>query len=491
MSLETSPRIVIDALLILTIIVTIFRVESAIANAEHVTESYDLTESFAMIGREPVVAAGHTGAGTAVAIIEGGQIDLDGTDANGDRYFGDCSDPQWIADLKQQHGASWWRYADHLGYAPEQGPGAACRVAWIQCINHTGAGYKQCDLPQFRSTHYTDTASVAARTAPGAKLVILRGGYWDPQKPRDVRAGLSFLLQSDYSNFDEFDSTVTPAQRDKWRLHWQQEFGAQSPVERFNIVAVNMSFTYLDDPTASSGVKLFSQTCSVNPGTVFDPDRYIDDFLIARDCPSCHGDTCIDESIAMGQELDLTQLFSDLRSAGVVPVVANTNRKDVLNAMSVPACFDGAMRISAVWDGHESLPPERTNIHGGTHPEFSTLLSPSPHKGEWAPGYPSDGAPSSPAAPMVAASIAILRSSGVAPDATPDELETYLQGSAVWIEQEKNCQGPPDTIYCPESPPFGYPVPDYFLPQFNLEMAVDLAMEMRNAPRDGIGSGRR
>ena len=458
------------------------------ASAQIVTGVRVLDESFAIIGQPQTIAAGHTGQDSAVVVVEFTSVDyLTAVDNNGERMFGDCVDPAWVTTAKQTYGNDWWLEKGHLGYAPSQGSGETCRVAWVQCIGFGYDGYSKCGWPPEPSpSHQQEVAAIVAKTAPDAKIIFLHQGpnffseTVPSSTPQALRGTIEWMLKSGYQNFSDFDPSLTPAEQAEWLAILQTEFNNESPIEKWNIKAVNMSWDGLKSGPLggyNNNVKYFSDYCSVNPGEPFNPDKYLDDMRVFGWCGTSPTAECEATERAKGADYDLTDAFAELRAAGVLPIAAGANQNAYMNGHSWPGCTKGALTVSSVWDGHSSNPASATNIYGATHPTMNNLLAPSPHIGMWHSAYPQTTAAVSFALPIVAASAAILGGSSLLPDATAAQLEYYLRETADPVIQDRSCTKPAGTPNCPDSPPYGYPVPGYEVPRLNLFAAANAASE--------------
>jgi len=455
--------------------------------SEVVTGQRVLDDAFELVGQPDAIANGFTGDGAAVAVVEFSSVDFIGAlDHNGELLFGDCQEPQWVTDSKAIHGNNWWLEKGHLGYAPEQGPGAACRVAWVQCFTYGYQGFSKCTWPPAASPyHQREVAAIVARTAPDAKILLLHQGNnvfsteVPTTNPQTLRGTLLWLQQFGYQNFTDFDPSLSVAEKDEWLVHLQTEFGTQSPIERWGVKAVNLSWDGLKSGPFggyNNNVKYFSSTCLTNPGTEpFNPDKYLDDMRVFGFCGTSPDPVCEAKQRAFGADFDMTQSFSDLRNAGVLPITAAANQSNYKNGHSWPACTEGALVVSAVFDGHESHPGTSTDINGATHPTMTTLLAPSPHVGVWHSEYPQSIVGVSFALPIVSASLAILGGSNLMPEATVDQLELLLTSTGEPVTESRECNLPMGTPFCPDSPPYGSPIPGFSIPRLNLAAAITAA----------------
>jgi hypothetical protein len=452
-----------------------------------VTQQRVLDNALELIGQPETIAQGFNGAGASVAVIEYSSVEFIGaTDHNGALMFGDCQDPIWVTESKASFGNNWWLEKGHLGYAPEQGPGAECRVAWVQCFTYSYNGFAKCTWPPAASNfHQREVAAIVARIAPSAKILFLHQANnifsteVPTSNPQTLRGTLKWLQLWGYNNFDDFDSSLTVSERNEWLAHLRNEFGQQSPIERWGLKAVNLSWDGLKSGPFggyNNNVKYFSSTCSTNPGNAaFNPDKYLDDMRVFGFCGATPNPQCETKQRTFGADFDMTESFAELRKAGVLPVTAGANISQYRNGHSWPACTAGTVIVSAVFDGHESHPGTITDINGATHPTMTTLLAPSPHVGEWDSAYPQSTVATSFALPFVSASLAILGGDAVLPNATPAQLTLLLTSTGVPVTESRICDLPMGTPFCPDSPPYGSPIPGFTIPRLDLLGAATAA----------------
>ncbi|MEJ2140555.1 MAG: thrombospondin type 3 repeat-containing protein [Gammaproteobacteria bacterium] len=232
------------------------------------------------VGQPELLAAGITGAGTSVALLEKGVAAWFFEFDNGlPRPFGACRKP---ADAPP----------DHWGWEPENDPdypGEPCKIAWVMCfaadlatdkpgpvpLTETwgAAGLKACDAnvdsytnstdtirDRFYGGHATNVALGVSSTAPDAKLIAIsvpdetflsfRAAYrWLYTPGTAYEPGTTPAVDSIYLN--------SPDAAD-WAAYWSAKFGADTPINEFNVVAANLGWRLSEN--------VYSESCEpVNP----------------------------------------------------------------------------------------------------------------------------------------------------------------------------------------------------------------------------------
>jgi hypothetical protein len=437
------------------------------------TAKTDFSTSLELIGQPDAVAAGHTGAGTSVVMIENSGLNYQYAE-NGKLLFGDCHRP---ADA-----------IDHQGWKPE---GKDCRVAWVMCVLWWGGGesedysYRNCQFNKEGPTggHATTGAKIIAQTAPDTKIIAisicdtsyfcgplnakgaLRWIYNKRLKDARKKANLSVCLK---------EIGACKRENQKWTQYWTDNFNNQSPAERFNIVAANLSYLALVDFDEDDEDKVvpahFSSTCRArNPDPQNpDPEQYIDDWLKLRN-----------RKTEVPEWYDFNEEFGNLRANRVLPVVAAGNglKPSVVTANSValPACAEGAVTVSGIKENHLDGFFADDSVATSVSPTLTTLASPA---GNFTRLYflRRPMAASSWAAPFVSGSIAVLKAADVAPDDLPEQTVARLVRSGVPVTQSRDCK--PDaakpkyvSLQCPPADVYGTPY-HYELPRLHLKNAV-------------------
>ena len=436
------------------------------------TARTDFSTSLELIGQPEVIAAGHTGAGTSVVVIDDRGINYE-YEENGKRLFGDCQKP---ADA-----------IDHQGWKPE---GKDCRIAWVMCVIWWDGSpqykYRGCQFNKEGPTggHATTSAKIITQTAPGTKIIaisICDASYFCG--PLNAKGALRWiynkkLKQADKkieSFFCDTHSEECGQKKLKWSQYWATNFNNQSPAERFNIVAANLSYVGLVAPDGGDFVPAhFSSACRAhNPDPQNpDPDQYIDDWLKAHN-----------RTTESPEWYDFNEEFRSLRANRVLPVVAAGNglKPSIVTANSValPACSEGAVTVSGIKENHLNRFFADGSTTTSVSPTLTTLVSPV---GNFTHMYLFNrpmGA-SSWAAPFVSGSIAVLRATDVAPNDLPEQTVERLTRSGLPITQSRDCK--PDaanrkyvSLRCPPTDLYGSPY-HYELPRLHLKNAVDDAL---------------
>ncbi|MEJ2140554.1 MAG: hypothetical protein P8Y61_14140, partial [Gammaproteobacteria bacterium] len=223
--------------------------------------------------RQPeVIAAGHTGAGTAVAIIERNAAAWFYEHDDGrPRPFGACRKPENAPP-------------DHWGWAPETDPNfpdEPCKIAWVMCIDSAATdiyadpsnalepcearidSYNRAKDQPYRvysGGHATNSALGMVSTAPDTKIIAISIPNYSEAV---ARAAFRWLYKTgfDYKRLaDESAASQILLGEDapEWVDYWRLTFGAESPAEKHNIVAANMSYIVSD--------MLFNEVCElINP----------------------------------------------------------------------------------------------------------------------------------------------------------------------------------------------------------------------------------
>jgi subtilisin family serine protease len=135
--------------------------------------------------------------------------------------------------------------------------------------------------------------------------------------------------------------------------------------------------------------------------------------------------------------------FSQARAAGIIPVVASGNN-NFSNGVSNPACTPGALVVGAVYDANFGQASWSNCTDATTAADRVTCFSNSgapldilaPGSQILAGGISMSG--TSQATPHVAGAVAVLRSAGVSPYASPDETTWHLTATGVAINDAKS-----------------------------------------------------
>ena len=245
--------------------------------------------------RQPVAEqAGQTGEGSGVVIMERNIMSWFFEHQDGrPRPFGACVKPDDAAP-------------DHWGWAPETDPaypGEPCQIDWVMCIspdrdadgklvalNNDGAtaGLESCEASvdsykdgqigsRYSGGHATNTALAVDSVAPDARLIALSLPTSGGNDLQSYRAAFRWLYTKGWGytpegTIKEDRVYLSGADKNAWKRYWWQTFGSSSPIEKFGVVAANMSFTVVSDA--------YTESCeAINPAipqTNSDSDAVID-----------------------------------------------------------------------------------------------------------------------------------------------------------------------------------------------------------------------
>jgi hypothetical protein len=374
----------------------------------------------------------YRGQGTTVVQIETTIPWVEAIDSlSGEPLFGDCGLPAG-------------RRNDHIGYAPT---GADCKIKWVRCFGTSRDGKTNCKFnPGPRQGHATVVAQGIVKAAPDANIVSLKlQGFNGP----NYAAAVDWLL--------------TPA----------ADFAGKSPAEYWNVVAVNVSWGMLAvSPPELPGIKIrgvFSEYCELEnpePAKGPRPEKYVDDWERTHGRQfrrerftglQSHSQKLLDAGIPV---LFAANNFLSLRERP-----RDSNEKFVaLNGVGFPACLRENFAVSGVNHNYMYL-RERPNrlrfISSNVHREMTTFVTPG-------------GGAASLATPLASGAIAVLKSSGLAPDADIEQLIDWLRtsdnlpapaGFSCAPDQGHFPPGEPDAFRCPKE------IPAYYLPVLDLAAA--------------------
>lgn len=225
-------------------------------------QSYHVTYEAPLIQmRQPeTLALGHTGAGTAVALIEKNIPSWFFEHEDGrPRPFGACLKP---ADAPP----------DHWGWAPESDPAfpeEPCKIGWVMCVavdsndrlvdpadslqtcSAIVDGYNSnTDEPTsvHKGGHATNSSFGVVSVAPDTKIIAISMPSATLMPTRAAfrwltTPGTGYLQRSTDSGPGQY---IEGPDEPEWADYWSAEFGSQTPVEKFNIVVANLSYLVSD-----------------------------------------------------------------------------------------------------------------------------------------------------------------------------------------------------------------------------------------------------
>ena len=249
------------------------------------------------LGQPVLEERGYTGQNTAIAHIEKKTLSwFFRFDDGRPPPFGACLEPE---DRKP----------DHWGFAPESDPAYPeypCKIAWVMCLapdyvggelpsvtaDNAAAGLQPCqrltdgqnpNTKVIRSEniggHATGAALGMTAMAPDTKIVAIGLGNVEPVFVRAAYRWLYTKPRNYAPGAAEDDNDIYLAGDDstEWAQYWRQQFGNQTPAEKFNVVAAALTWRM--------GIGGFNQACeAVNPlvpQTNSDGDSFID---VADNC---------------------------------------------------------------------------------------------------------------------------------------------------------------------------------------------------------------
>jgi len=365
----------------------------------------------------------YTGEGTAVVHFEQWSpfLNAEFVDANdnptGDLVFGHCD-----------HIVTPPGQTDYRGWVPG---GEDCKVAWVMCFaapswdddptetledRHqycagspvSGAANQTQVYPEY---HPTSVANGIATVAPGARIIAIQ-----IQNGRSIpyKLAVEWLLHPS----SDFDWYLANGYSDEEAIYYNQVFGGLSPAKYWNVVAVTVRIKPMRDSEGLLGV--FSQPCSfaANPepelGLAY--DEYVLDW---------HTQYLENPEARFLRHWKYFDSHSQLlKDAGIMPFFNALNFLYVdseeetfvtPNGLGFPACLESNFSVSGIPANYMEKAEGWGNHYIGTNssPTMTDFLSPA-------------GAGSF-ATPVVAASVAVLKSNNLHPDATIAEVIAYLE----------------------------------------------------------------
>jgi len=268
--------------------------------------------------RQPkVAAAGHTGAGTSVVMLEqhAPAWFFEHHDGRG-RPFG--------AGVKPEDAAP-----DHWGWVPETDPSypdEPCKIGWVMCIaadtdafatpiaeDQYGApaGLSKCKAfvdsyksetgtigSKYSGGHATNTALGISSVAPDAKIIAISLPRNSGREAASYRAAFRWLYSKGWAYsagtepvnnrlyLDSDDATA-------WKRYWWKQFGTSTPIDRFNVVATNVSYLVSSD--------VYNEACEIiNPA--IDQTNSDGDILPDIDDNCTEVDNVVRKNIGTGAE---------------------------------------------------------------------------------------------------------------------------------------------------------------------------------------------
>ncbi len=260
---------------------------------------------------------------------------------------------------------------------------------------------------------------------------------------------------------------------------------------------LNILLDLYDNPPGPAAIDI---NLAIDDQGLRKPAKYIQDFRYK------YGFTRLD----LADNYSFVEEIAGLRAHGIALVAAAGNLT-LMNAVGSPACTAGAIAVSGIRSDWEDHYPGSTagSILTSVSPNLTTIVSPSSTIDD-----PNDenplpviGSATSFAAPVVAASIAILKAQDVYAGATVEETIERLRSSGGTAYEYRNCnpgqdvlnQNPsavpvpeqdPPSIWCPEGTETNTYIVDFTLPLLNLEAAVLDAqlyrLQLLDSDNDGV-----